>query len=88
MKIIESEDGTSWEKEWLVRLISYLSIEVNNAINDFDNCIYQYQKGWEDDAYNRLIGLQIYLTELRDIMEKLIDENWILLQDAEIASKI
>ena len=85
---IESKDESSWEKKWLVRLIHDLNVEVNNAINDFDNSIYQYQEGWEDDAYNRLIGLQIYLIEMREFMEKLIDENWVLLQDAEITSNI
>lgn len=68
----------------LSSLISDLGERINSAADGLERAIYPFREGWEDDALDIIMGLQISLREMLERVEWLTEENWVDLSEAEI----
>lgn len=68
----------------LESLIRDLGERIDSTSNRLERAIYRYPEGWEDDAMDVIIGLQIFLRQLLEYVEWLTDGKWVDLSVAEI----
>jgi len=79
MEIDEGEISSELES-----LIRDLGERIDSAANRLERAIYRYPEGWEDDAMDVIIGLQIFLKQSLEYVEWLTDGKWVDLSFAHI----
>jgi hypothetical protein len=79
MEIDEDEISSELES-----LICDLGERIDNAAKRLERATYRHPEGWEDDALDVIIGLQIYLKQLLEYVEWLTDGKWVDLSFAYI----
>jgi hypothetical protein len=81
---VEIDDEEEEYRSELSSLISDLGERINDAADGLERAIYPFREGWEDDALDVIMGLQITLRDMLERVEWLTEENWVDLSEAEI----
>jgi hypothetical protein len=79
MEVDEGEISSELES-----LIRDLGERIDSAVNRLERAIYRYPEGWEDDAMDVIMGLQIFLKQSLENVEWLTDGKWVDLSFAYI----
>ncbi len=84
---MESDDEADEYCDELSLLISRLEETIGDAADRLERADYRYQEGWEDEALDVVMGLQVSLRDMLDYVEWLMGEKWVDFEDADIEAE-